>query len=82
MEVIPSNTNENTASKAILWAERILAFQEKRAIPQRLVSAKRALSVYPGLLDPQAPARRHRDGQCFRACISLDAFPLSTCFRI
>ena len=28
MEVIPINTNENVTSKAALWADRILAFQE------------------------------------------------------
>ena len=28
MEVIPINTNENAASKAALWADRIQAFQE------------------------------------------------------
>lgn len=28
MEVIPINMNDNTTSKAILWADRVLTFQE------------------------------------------------------
>ncbi|WP_416389212.1 IS66 family insertion sequence element accessory protein TnpA [Mediterraneibacter glycyrrhizinilyticus] len=48
MEVIPINTNENTASKADLWADRIHTFREsglsrkdwcqKNGIPQSTLS--------------------------------------------
>ena len=60
MEVIPINTNENTASKADLWADRIHTFRES-GLSRKDWCQKNGIP----LLDPKDSVKGFGDGMYF-----------------